>query len=135
MLQFARGPSGQLGYTFNEILVAMAITVVGVLGYAAITTAVLRGNRVSSNYTVAVNLAQDKTEELRGRADLGNESRCPGEGENGLNAMGVPGGIYDRCWQISDSPLGINLKQIEVVVTWSDTESRSVALVTLVYKE
>jgi hypothetical protein len=135
MLQLTRRPSGQLGYTFNEILVAMAITGVGVLGYAAITTAVLRGNYASANYTVAVNLAQDKMEELRGHAVLDNENRCPGAGENGLNAMGVAGGIYDRCWRISDSPLGTNLKQIEVIVAWRDAEPRSVALATLVYRE
>ena len=135
MLQFARGPSGQLGYTFNEILVAMAITGIGVLGYAATTTSVFRGNHASANYTVAVNLAQDKMEELQGRAGLGNENRCPGAGENGLNAMRVPEGIYDRCWRITDSPLGTNLKQIEVVVAWRDAEPRSVALATLVYKE
>jgi len=113
----------------------MAITGIGVLGYAAITATVIRGNYASANYTVAVNLAQDKMEQLRGRTALGSENRCPHAGENGINAMGVPGGIYDLCWRINDSPLGMNLKEIEVVVTWRDAEPRSVALATLVYKE
>jgi hypothetical protein len=82
-----------------------------------------------------VNLAQDKIEQLRGRAGLGAENRCSGGGENGLNAMGASGGIFDRCWRISDSSLGANLKEIEVVVAWRDPAPRSVALTTLVHKD
>ena len=135
MLRLIRSPSCQQGFTFNEILVAMVITGVGVLGYAATTVSVIRGNYASSNYTVAVNLAQDKMEQLRGRVGISNENRCPAAGENGLNMAGGAGGIYNRCWRISDSPLGMNLKQIEVTVAWRDTEPRSVTLATLVYKE
>lgn len=135
MLRLIRSPSRQQGFTFNEILVAMAITGIGVLGYAATTASVIRANHASSNYTVAVNLAQDKMEQLRGRAGLSNENRCPAAGENGLNVAGAAGGIHNRCWRISDSPLGMNLKQIEVTVAWRDTEPRSVTLATLVYKE
>jgi len=135
MLRLRRSQLWQQGFTFNEILVAMVITGIGVLGYAATTISVIRGNYASSNYTVAVNLAQDKMEQLRGRAGITNDNRCPTAGENGLNVAGGAGGIYDRCWRISDSPLGINLKQIEVTVAWRDTEPRSVTLATLIYKE
>lgn len=135
MLRFIKSPLRQQGFTFNEILVAMVITGIGVLGFAATTVSVIRGNYTSSNYTVAVNLAQDKMEQLRGLAGISNENRCPAAGENGLNAAGGVGGIYNRCWRISDSPLGMNLKQIEVIVAWRDPEPRSVTLATLVYKE
>jgi hypothetical protein len=126
---------GQQGYTFNEILVAMTIAGIGVLGYAAATATVIRGNHASANYTAAVNLAQDKMEQLRGRATLGLESRCPNGGEIGLDALGNPGGIYNRCWRITDSPHGTKLRQVEVIVTWRDLESRSVALATLVFED
>ena len=135
MLRLIRSPLRQQGFTFNEILVAMVITGIGVLGFAATTVSVIRGNYASSNYTVAVNLAQDKMEQLIARAGISNENRCPVAGENGLTVAGGAGGIYDRCWRISDSPLGMNLKQIEVTVAWRDTEPRSVTLATLVYKE
>jgi prepilin-type N-terminal cleavage/methylation domain-containing protein len=123
------------GFTFNEILVAMAITGIGVLGYTATSVVVIRGNRVSANYTTAVNLAQDKLEQLKGRVDLVDENRCPAAGESGINARGVPGGIFNRCWSIADSTLGGSLKQIEVVVNWRDAKPHSVALMTLVYRE
>ena len=135
MLRLIRSPLRQQGFTFKEILVAMVITGIGVLGFAATTVSVIRGNYASSNYTVAVNLAQDKMEQLRASAGISNENRCPVAGENGLTVAGGAGGIYDRCWRISDSPLGMNLKLIEVTVAWRDTEPRSVTLATLVYKE
>jgi len=135
MLRLMSRVKSRQGFTFNEILVAMAITSIGVLGYAANTASVIRGNVATNNYTVAVNLAQDKMEQLRGRASLSNENRCPAGGENGLNAAGAAGGIYNRCWRISDSPLGMNLKHIQVTVAWRDAEPRAVTLGTLVYKE
>jgi hypothetical protein len=125
----------QEGYTFNEILVAMMIAGIGVLGYAATTAMVIRGNRASANYTAAINLAQDKIEELRGRATLDIENRCPNGGDIALDALGNPGGIYERCWRIADSPYGVKLKEIEVIVSWRDMEPRSVALATLVFTD
>jgi Tfp pilus assembly protein PilV len=124
--------SPEHGFTFNEILVAMVVTGVAVLGYAATTITVIRGNRTSENYTAAVNLAQDKMEQLRGPPIL-NEIHCPGD--TGINARGASGGIFSRCWKTGDSTLGGSLKQIEVSVTWYDTEARAVTLTTLVYQE
>jgi prepilin-type N-terminal cleavage/methylation domain-containing protein len=135
MLKLLRYRSRQQGFTFNEILVAMSVTGIGVLGYAASTVSIIRGNRASANYTIAVNLAQDKMEQLRGRLSLSNENHCPAAGESGLNATGAGSGIFNRCWKISDSALGTNLKHIEVTVAWRDAELRSVTLSTLVYKE
>ncbi|MDH3446407.1 MAG: hypothetical protein OEN50_20985 [Deltaproteobacteria bacterium] len=123
------------GITFNEILVAMAITGIGVLGYAATTVGVIRGNHASGNHTVAVNLAHEKLEQLKGATNLVSENRCPGAGESGLNALGAAGGIFDRCWTITDTPLAAGLKQIEVTVTWRESGSGAVTLSTLVYKD
>jgi prepilin-type N-terminal cleavage/methylation domain-containing protein len=135
MLGVFRRPLRQQGFTFNEILVAMAVTGIAVLGYAATTITVIHGNRASANYTVAVNLAQDKMEQLRAHRRLDNENHCPAAGETGINARGAAGGIFNRCWSIADSTLAANLKQIEITVTWQDTEPRSVTLATLLYQE
>ena len=124
----------QDGFTFNELLVAMSIVVVGVLGYFLTNLSVIRGNRSSDNHTVAINLAQDKMEELKALTQLINEYRCPGAGDRGITAVGALGGIFDRCWKVSDSSLGTHLKQIDVTVSWHDYENREVILSTLVYK-
>ena len=125
--------ASQKGFTFNEVLVALSVVVVGVLGYFLTTLGVIRGNATSDHYTVAVALAHDKMEELKAVANLINEDRCPDTGDRGITAVGALGGIFDRCWKISDSPLGANLKQIDVTVSWRDYESREVTFSTLIY--
>jgi Tfp pilus assembly protein PilV len=125
--------AGQGGFTFNEVLVAMSLVVIAVLGYSLSTLNVVRGNATSDHYSVAVNLAHDKMEELKAAARLSNEDRCPAGGEHGINALGAVNGIFDRCWKISDSPLGARLKQIDVTVSWRDYENRVVTFSTLIY--
>ena len=80
-----------------------------------------------------MNLAHDKMEELKAATRLSNDDRCAGGRERGINAAGAPGGIFDRCWKISDSPLGTHLRQIDVTVSWQDYENREVTLSTLIY--
>lgn len=124
---------GESGFTFNEVLLAMNVIVIAILGYSAGTGNVIRWNSASRDYTVAVNLAQDKLEQLKAQKNWVDVNNCPTAGDRDIAATGEPGGVYDRCWVISDSPLGRELKQITVTVSWSDRESREVTLTTLVY--
>jgi Tfp pilus assembly protein PilV len=121
------------GFTFNEILVAMSLVAIAVLGYFVTALSLIRGNTISDNYTVAVNLAQDKMEELKTLVELANEDRCTSAGDRGITASGSSGGVFDRCWRVADSPLGTHLKQIDVTVSWRDYETREVTVSTLVY--
>ena len=121
------------GFTFNEILVAMSLVAIAVLGYFVTALSLIRGNTISDNYTVAVNLAQDKMEELKTLVELANEDRCTSAGDRGITALGSSGGVFDRCWRVADSPLGTHLKQIDVTVSWRDYETREVTVSTLVY--
>ena len=125
----------EAGFTLNEVLVTMSLVVLGVLGHSVSTISVMRGNSTNSEYTVAVNLAQDRIEQLKSLTNLADINNCPGSGDNGITATGISGGIYNRCWEVSDSELGDKLKQINVTVSWRDHEDRSVHLITLVYSE
>src|ERR1043166_49648 len=126
-------PTCQRGFTFNEVLVAMGIGAIAVLGYFATSVGLIRGNHASDRVTVALNLAQDKMEELKTVGRFGTEDRCPNGGDRGIAASGISGGAFDRCWKIFDSPLGTHLKQIDVKVSWRDSEDREITLSTLVY--
>ena len=125
--------ANQRGYTFNELLVAMGIGVVAVLGYSLNSANVFRQQTASSNATIAIHLAQDKLEELQARRNPANENRCPNGGDHGIGANGGAGGAFDRCWQVKSSALGTNLKQLDVTVTWRDFEPRALTLSALVY--
>lgn len=123
----------EAGFTFNEILAAMAIIVVVVMGYSLTSVHLVRRQLVSDHSTVAIQLAQDKIEELQARAMLTEGNSCPDAGEHGLSPKaGVPG-PFDRCWKIAASPLGAALKQIDVTVSWRDYEDHAFVLSTLVF--
>ena len=125
---------GEQGFTFNEVLVATSITVVAVLAYSLSAVGVIRGQKRSDNLTVAIQLAQDKMEQLKSQTDMANENRCPNAGERELSATGMAGGIFDRCWTISDSAFGANLKQVNITVSWRDYENHEVTISTLIYR-
>lgn len=127
--------NGQGGYTFNEVLVAIALIGIGILGFSVSTTGVIQGNYTSSNFTIATNLAQEKMEQLKAQGVSANMTNCPDSGDQGLTAAGAPGGIYSRCWTIEDSPLGTELKRIEVTVFWRDHLNRTVTVSTLFFMQ
>jgi Tfp pilus assembly protein PilV len=125
----------QTGFTLNEILVSINVIIIAVLGYSLSTVGVIRGNMTNDNTTVAINLAQDKLEQLKAQKKLVNENRCPSSGDPAITAAGTAGGIFNRCWRIADSSLGPHLKQIEVRVSWRDQDNREIAVTTLAYTE
>lgn len=125
----------QSGFTFNEIVVAMTIIMTAILGYSLNTVSVIRGNAVNDHAAAAINLAQDKMEQLKAQKTRINEDRCPESGDQSIAATGAPNGIFSRCWTIIESPLGTRLKQITVKVSWLEREKHEITIVTLVYDE
>ena len=121
------------GFTFNEVLLAMNLVVLGVLGYSAGTGNLIRWNSASRDYAVAVNLAQDKLEQIKAQKNWTDVNNCPASGDHDIAATGEPAGRYNRCWVIADSPLGAELKEITVTVSWPGRETREVTLTTLIY--
>jgi hypothetical protein len=123
----------QDGFTFNEILAALGIAVVTVMGYSLSSVQLIQRQTASGNSTIAIHLAQDKLEELQSRKNISDVDLCPGAGDHALSAKPGAPGIFDRCWRIAPSPLGAGLKQLEVTVSWRDTEPREITLSTLIY--
>jgi hypothetical protein len=130
----------QRGFTLHETLASIAFISVGILGFAMSTNGVIRGNHFSANVTIATHLAEEKIEELKVRSSLNNVDNCVGPSgpsdppDSNITATGGSGGIFDRCWIVSDTPLGIGLKRVDVTVSWRDYLDRSITLSTLIYK-
>ena len=127
--------SYEKAFTFNEVLVAINLIVIAILGYSLSTVGVIRGNLTNDNMTIAINLAQDKMEQLKAQKKIVNDDRCPSAGDRAITATGSPNGIFNRCWRIFDSPLGPQLKQIDVMISWRDHENREIVVSTLVYTD
>ena len=119
------------GFTFNELLVAMNLTAVAVLGYSLSSVDVVRRETISDHSTVAIHLAQDKLEEIQAQPHPADVNLCPNGGDRAISAKSNVRGIFDRCWSVAPSPLGANLKQIEVTVSWRDYQLHQTKLSTL----
>ena len=113
------------GFTLIEILVAMSIFSVAVLGLAVGATSVMRANQTSYFNTIATNIAQDKLEELKGSTIAALPS-CPSYTTAGCSDTKTSLGLtFSRSWQIiANSPIsGVN--RLDVKVDWTDYRSHS----------
>lgn len=114
---------GQEGWTLVEVLVAIVILTVGLLGVGAMQIAAIRGNFMGGNTSIALSLASQKMEDLFNRtythADLSDGTHGP---EN-LSDSGIvtAQGFYRRTWNVEDmlSPWP-TMKQITVAVSWEN---------------
>jgi type IV pilus modification protein PilV len=129
------------GFTLIEVLIAVSILTIGLLGVASMQVSAIRGNYFSENTTTALCLAEDKMEDLMGKdfddgdlvdttaANNGNlDSITSVDFQETVNAAGqvVAGGEYRRIWNIADST-DPEMKTVTVVVTWGK-DSHSVFL-------
>ena len=112
------------GFTLIEVMIAVLVLVVGLLGVAGVATTVINGNTFGKEITTATTLAQDKMEELKGMRY-----------SNIASGSDTQGSMYTRIWtSTSDSPAA-GMKTIEVMVQfpWKGT-THNVTLKTIVAK-
>ena len=109
------------GFTLIEVLVAMVILSIGLLGTAALITGIINGNKVSNRITTATVLAQDKMEDIRRVGySSGNETRT---------VLPSPDDNYEREVTVVDGSPAANMKTVTVTVYWES--SKSVSLQTI----
>ncbi len=121
----------QNGFTLIEIMIAVFVFSVGLLAINATTLMVIKANDMSKNITTAVNLAQNKLDDLKilNYASI-DETYLPDE--NNLDEEGVSGnGIFDRSVSVTTNT-GPNYKIIEVEVSWSKYKARKITLKTII---
>jgi type IV pilus assembly protein PilV len=104
------------GFTLIEVLVAMVILSVGLLGTAALITGIINGNKVSNRITTATVLAQDKMEEIKGL----DYSSVVSEPKSSLPS---PYDQYERQVTVIDPSPAANMKTVTVTVYWESNKS------------
>lgn len=116
------------GFTLLEVLFALAIFSIGLLAINAMTTMTIKSNYKSKNLTTAVHLAQNKLDSLR----AGSYAYVADSSETGLDSQEVAGaGIFNRSVTVTTST-NPGYKTVEVIVSWSDPDSRQVAMQTII---
>jgi prepilin-type N-terminal cleavage/methylation domain-containing protein len=118
------------GFTLMEVLVAISIFSISLLGLAIGATSIMRANQTSYFNTLATNWAQDKLEELKAMSVASLPSCLPTYpgGSNCSDTKTSSGLIFTRNWQIAlNTPVnGVN--QIDIKVDWTDYKSNSLTV-------
>jgi Tfp pilus assembly protein PilV len=117
----------QHGGTFIEVLAAIAVFAVVVIGLSPTLLNARKVADLSKNQSIATTLAEDKIEQIR------TLSTVVSGGDGPLNADGTSGGIFSRTWTVTANSPTTKISRVEVAVSWPDRPGPgSVRLVTLV---
>lgn len=129
------------GFTLLEVLIALVILMVGLLGALLLQTTAIQGNAFSRELQTGVVLAEDLLEQVRvleyddplissNVADNPHENGELAGVANPIDEQGAAGGIYFRRWTVVDS--APNSKTISATVNWTiKGEAHAVTLTTV----
>jgi Tfp pilus assembly protein PilV len=111
MVTTPRARNAQDGFTLIEVMVAILLTVIAVIGIVGLYRVETRSSSNARHTTEAATLAEDQTELLR------TVTGPVGGAQANIDERGLPGGIYTRTWTVvPDVPGGYD--NIVVTVTW-----------------
>ncbi len=133
-LKFLRLAWNERGFTLIELFTAITLLTIGLLGTAALTAGVIRGNIAAKNLTTATAIAQTCFQENRrvgytnaGTSNSGNG--CP----VGTETVSLGGVSFTRVLATIDVSAS-NMKTLTVTVSWTEgtVGSKSITLKTSV---
>ncbi|MBM4314038.1 MAG: prepilin-type N-terminal cleavage/methylation domain-containing protein [Deltaproteobacteria bacterium] len=114
-------PSCDRGFTLIEIMIAVFILVIALLGLISTTVIVIKSNSLSKMMTAATTLAKDKMEPLKntGYNDLaGGTDYC--DKDSTCQSTSTANSVYTRTWTVSaDGVPAAGMKTIAVTVQWN----------------
>ena len=120
--------SNNNGFTLIEVLVAMVILSVGLLGTAALITGIISSNKLSNRISTATTCAQDKMEEIRrlGYSGMPASDTTTTESYNSITNYS----LYKRVTFTDVDNPAAGMKTVTVFVYW-DADAHWVELKTI----
>ncbi len=125
-------PNNDNGFTLIEVLIAIVILSVGLLGMASLTVGIIKGNKLSNDLTTATTLAQDKMEDIKRIKETGY-SNVVAETKAVCSS---PYTEYKREVLVTNDSPATNMKTVIVKTYWGGTskEDHHVELKTILAK-
>lgn len=119
------------GFTLIEVLIAIVLVSVALIALAGLLTTTLKSTNLGKNVTVAVNLAQQKMEDIRRAAAVNFDSVTDSVSASDPIAGSNPDQVEDngaitgyasfrREVYITDGSAPVNSKDVTVRVVWND---------------
>ncbi len=108
---------GQHGFTFIELMIAMAILAIGMMAAVSMQFSSTRNNTNGNITTQASMLAKTQLETLKNQDVTSLAAGSYTDPNNPIHPDGQNGGIYSRSWAISN--LGAGARDITVRVQWN----------------
>jgi type IV pilus modification protein PilV len=105
---------GERGFTMVEVMIALFLTAVGVIGILGVYLVQARASSASRHTSEAAFLAQDKLEQLR--TQVATTTTATGSDAN-INERGVATGIFSRSWSTT---IVAGYADVEVTMLWSE---------------
>lgn len=141
--KFASRLANEQGFTLIEALLAMVILVIGIFAVMGTTGTVMDKNENSRKSSIAMTLAQDKIESIKGVSQAWLL-----DGADGLDSPGLVTGVwtanaggetidsegntvasgYARSWTITDIATENFLFGVSVTMTWQDNGTKTLQL-------
>ncbi|MEO0250460.1 MAG: type IV pilus modification protein PilV [candidate division WOR-3 bacterium] len=99
------------GFTLLEVLVAILILSIGLLGMASLTVGIIQGNKFSQELTTAATLAKNKMEDMRKMAysEVTSQTRT---------SLLAPYALYQREVIVTNDSPASGMKTVVVRVYW-----------------
>ena len=119
------------GFTLIEVLIAMVILSVGLLGTAALITGIINSNKLSNKISTATVLAQDKMEDIK-RLEYSGMPTSDTTTTEPYNSI-INYTLYKRVTFTDVANPAAGMKTITVTVYW-DSDAHSVELKTILTK-
>ncbi len=111
------GFRGQGGFTLLEVLISVVILTVALLGMAALSVGIMRGNDLSERITLATTLAQDSLEDVYRRGFNNTPDTATTVTEDYGTITGFP--LFKRETIVEPaSSLIPQMKKVRVIVYW-----------------
>ena len=111
---------GSDGFSLIELLVALVILSVSLLGLASLMAMTTQTNSFGSHMTEATTFAQDRLEALR----VAPWANVTGNADQVIGATGM---VYNRNWVVNTNAAG-NLRTVTITITWNDRTNHSIRL-------